>query len=343
MAELANNNSSSHSNDLNQVPNQEEIQRLQENLIRHPETAPEQLSKYNITIGQGSEIHIGDRIYQSWDEESIRSLVAAIQEANKSTNGKIYQHLKNQPLETLRINSENIRKFNSDLEFAYNLERQGYLTTSQKDAFLDLKQEAHSLNQSLHQFDEKLESLLRAAKTLLEESRETLIQEIQSLQRRGQEVLDAKALEQVSKEQSCKTAELRILEEFIRELEDSEEIANWIDGTRKSIAKRFGREALKSFPEIEKNSDSDKISYFCFSIYQFLEQIAHCLKWGRKNILDDPGIPLVFDYSVYQEAFSLIKKMINENSPSRFDTVDRKRANEYIDYLIERLPFYENE
>ena len=41
-----------------------------------------QLGKYNVNIGDGKEIHIGDRIYQQWDEEAMKALVKAIQETN---------------------------------------------------------------------------------------------------------------------------------------------------------------------------------------------------------------------------------------------------------------------
>jgi hypothetical protein len=41
-----------------------------------------QLGKYNVNIGEGKEIHIGDRIYKQWDEEATKALVKAIQEAS---------------------------------------------------------------------------------------------------------------------------------------------------------------------------------------------------------------------------------------------------------------------
>jgi hypothetical protein len=34
-----------------------------------------QLGKYNVNIGEGKEIHIGDRIYQQWDKEAMEALV----------------------------------------------------------------------------------------------------------------------------------------------------------------------------------------------------------------------------------------------------------------------------
>ncbi|MEB3218392.1 MAG: hypothetical protein VKN72_19465 [Nostocales cyanobacterium 94392] len=41
-----------------------------------------QLGKYNVNITEGKEIHIGDRIYNQWDEEAMKALVKAIQETN---------------------------------------------------------------------------------------------------------------------------------------------------------------------------------------------------------------------------------------------------------------------
>jgi hypothetical protein len=40
-----------------------------------------QLGKYNVNIGEGKEIHIGDRIYHKCDEEAMKALIKAIQEA----------------------------------------------------------------------------------------------------------------------------------------------------------------------------------------------------------------------------------------------------------------------
>ena len=147
----------------------------------------------------------------------------------------------------------------------------------------------------------------------------------------------------ISPEKSHRENELEIIENFIRELDEAREIADWIDKARKALSKRFGREALKKFPEIEDKISPDQVSDFCFSIYQFLEQIAHCLKWGRYNILDSPGIPLVLSYPIYETAFSLIKEAIDKDLPARFTQSSRQLANECIGYLITQLPFYEQE
>ncbi|NEP45525.1 MAG: WD40 repeat domain-containing protein, partial [Okeania sp. SIO2H7] len=40
------------------------------------------LGKYNVKIGEGQDIHIGDRTYYGWNEEAIKALVKAIQQVN---------------------------------------------------------------------------------------------------------------------------------------------------------------------------------------------------------------------------------------------------------------------
>lgn len=42
--------------------------------------ALKQVGKYNINIGQGQDIHIGDRIYQGFNAESIRSVITSVLE-----------------------------------------------------------------------------------------------------------------------------------------------------------------------------------------------------------------------------------------------------------------------
>jgi hypothetical protein len=247
--------------------------------------------------------------------------------------------LKDFPFEPLTINVDKLGKFNSDLEFVCHLATQGFLTESQKTAFSAIKHKVHSLND----FNEQLDNLHLAAKGLLEETKLGLKQRIQELKQKGEELLDVQSLESIAKEQECKAKELKLLEDFMGELEDSEKIAQWIDSKRKYLAKHFGRQAIKAFPAISQEADAEQVSRFCFSIYQFLEQIVHSLKWGRYNILDNPEIPLVFDHVVYEKAFVLIQETIDTSVPSRFSTKSKQSALNCINYLIEQLPFLSDE
>ncbi|AFW96118.1 WD40 repeat-containing protein [Anabaena sp. 90] len=60
---------------------EEDIALLQQLLTDKPQIVL-QIGKNIVNIGEGKEIHIGDRIYQQWDKESIKALVKAIQKVS---------------------------------------------------------------------------------------------------------------------------------------------------------------------------------------------------------------------------------------------------------------------
>ncbi len=78
-------NSNNINNIINRITSGEhtdaDISVLRKVLSSGDRQAAIQLGKYNVNIGDGKEIHIGDRIYNQWDEQVIQALVKAIQEA----------------------------------------------------------------------------------------------------------------------------------------------------------------------------------------------------------------------------------------------------------------------
>lgn len=58
-----------------------DISTLRQILSEYNSETRTQLSQYNVNIGGGKDIHIGDRIYQEWNDKSIQALVKAIREA----------------------------------------------------------------------------------------------------------------------------------------------------------------------------------------------------------------------------------------------------------------------
>jgi hypothetical protein len=44
-----------------------------------------QLGKYNVNIGQGQDIHIGDRTYVTWNDEAIQALIEVVQKLQSTT------------------------------------------------------------------------------------------------------------------------------------------------------------------------------------------------------------------------------------------------------------------
>lgn len=41
--------------------------------------------KYNVCIGQGQDIHIGDRTYVTWNDEAIQALIEVVQKLQSTT------------------------------------------------------------------------------------------------------------------------------------------------------------------------------------------------------------------------------------------------------------------
>jgi Effector-associated domain 10/NB-ARC domain len=66
---------------INRIANkqhtEEDIKLLQQQLTDNPQIAS-QLGKNIVNIGEGKEIHIGDRIYPQWDKEAMEALVKAL-------------------------------------------------------------------------------------------------------------------------------------------------------------------------------------------------------------------------------------------------------------------------
>ena len=72
-----------------------------------------------------------------------------------------------------------------------------------------------------------------------------------------------------------------------------------------------------------------------------LERISHCLKWGKCEILDAPGITLAVNQEFYEIAFEYLREILPEDK-DRFTQIGTEQFNFYIDYLIERLPYYDH-
>ncbi|MGL4498702.1 MAG: hypothetical protein ACRCU2_06525 [Planktothrix sp.] len=56
----------------------EDINYLHQRLIAGDHQATSQLGKYNVNIGEGKELHIGDRIYSEWNQDTIKALIQAL-------------------------------------------------------------------------------------------------------------------------------------------------------------------------------------------------------------------------------------------------------------------------
>ena len=70
-----------------------DIAALREVLSSGDSQVASQLGKYNVNIKDGKKIHIGDRIYQQWDDRAIQALLKAIQQATPKNVPTQFQSL----------------------------------------------------------------------------------------------------------------------------------------------------------------------------------------------------------------------------------------------------------
>lgn len=57
-----------------------DLEMLRQLLQNSDQKILQQLGKFNVNIGEGRQIHIGDRTYNQWDEEAVQSLIETVKE-----------------------------------------------------------------------------------------------------------------------------------------------------------------------------------------------------------------------------------------------------------------------
>ena len=224
-------------------------------------------------------------------------------------------------LKEISIDDEAIRNINSYLSAIHKMLEINLLSEKDKKTFNSLRVAIQILE--IDYINSSLNKIAFQAKGLFDICRKELSD------KRGLKLLDDSDLRHIDQY-------LETLTTLQMDLEEASELADWLDSNSIRMAKKYGREAISLVSRIESEIPPATVKTFCFSVNQFLEQIAHCLRWGRYDILDAPEIPLELDISVYAKAFRLAQKdlppHISEEAKSQFD--------EYIDYLVDRLPSY---
>lgn len=131
-------------------------------------------------------------------------------------------------------------------------------------------------------------------------------------------------LEEFSGEQGFYAADSKL-----STMKAGEPITDWLTKNKKDLSSHFGREALKNYPDIQLSSDD--IGYFCFSIFQLLESLAHCISWDRYNLLEDPQVPLRLPAEVYVTTLRLVQEYV---ATQDFDASAAAIADSAFDTLI---------
>jgi hypothetical protein len=310
----------------------EDLKVLRQLLGRGDRETISQLGKYNVNVGKGTSLEIGDRVYVEWSDKAIQALIGAIQ-TGIAISKQTEQVGEEEELEQLVLDVQSIELINSRLKAVENINQVGQLPEKQKEEFIFLKREV----QSLGELNRKLKETAKKAQRLFQETVESLEAKLKELKLSKQDLVE---LGSQKREHECRIVELErqieIAKQFEMNLESGEEASTWLNKNIAQFARSAGKYALEQYPEITSTALPRQIDNFYFSIEQFLERVSHCLSWGRYDMLDSSDIPLVFDVPVYEKAFYFVKKML----PCRLPDENKKQLEDYLDYLIQRLTYY---
>ncbi|MEM9949760.1 MAG: hypothetical protein AAF215_03525 [Cyanobacteria bacterium P01_A01_bin.123] len=313
-----------------------EIQLLSRLLKQSASQDASQPGKFNVSVGKGTNVHIGDR----HNGASIKEIRAIVQELTKlqgphthlTADSNSVTSSDNLPLTRIALDPTTLETINARLDIIEEIFNAGCFSETQQQELNHLKQQLHTF----HNLNRELQEIVVQGDRLIQSAIDDMRQQLKDLQIDGEAFIeDARA--QLSPEAlECRKVENQNLEKFINRLEASRPGAAWIDTSINSLRKYACKQALKQFPDLDLSVQ--KIDDFQFSLKQFLEQISFCLYWGTYDILDSPDIPFELDIEQYEAAFLAIKKSI----PLRLGSETVDAIETCLDYLIERLPFIDS-
>ena len=309
----------------------EDLKVLRQLLGRGDREAISQLGKYNVNVGEGTSLEIGDRVYVEWSDKAIQALTGAIQTLPLSGR-QAQQTAEEEELEELDLDVQSIKLINSRLKAVEEIRKVGQLSEKQEEEFNTLKIQV----QSLSRLNRELKETAKRTKTLLQVAVQFLEEKLEDIKLSKKELIGVSYQQEYNDQIEFIKSQIEIVKRFEMNLEVGREASAWLDKNIAQLAKSAGKGALNRCPEIKSTASPEQIDDFYFSIEQFLEQVSHSLSWGRYNILDSPEIPLVFDSHAYEVAFNLIKKMLPSHLPEK--NIDQIK--DYINYLISRLSYY---
>lgn len=291
-----------------------------------------QLGKYNVNVGEGTSLQIGDRIYVEWNDKAIQALIGAIQTLPPLSGRQAEETLEEEELEELDLDVQSIKLINSRLKAVEEIRKVGELSEKQEEEFKALKKQVNSLGR----LDQELKQTAKRTKSLFRKAIQSLEEKLEEINLSKQELIEFSSQQDCHDKIEFIKRQIEIVKQFEIELEIGRAASTWLDKNIAQLAKSSGKRTLDRCLEIKSTASTEQIDDFYFSLEQFLEQVSHSLSWGRYNILDSPEIPLVFDSHAYEVAFKLIKEML----PSHLSEEIIEQIKDYINYLIRRLPYY---
>jgi len=290
-----------------------------------------QSGKYNVNLEELSGAQIGDRIiHQGISFEELMQLLLGIlpflhSSESRSQPANTVFRSQNGRLEKLTFDARLAESVNSRLAAVERIDQTIQLPEDQQNAFGILKTNV----QSFKNVNRELEELAENSEQLLQEAIASLAVKLRET---NSTVQDSHLNELV---RSCLDQQVKILQQFQQELGQGKQVARWLNQQRSNLAERLGAHALSTHPQ---NGLTEKqVGDFYLTLEQFLERLSHCLEWGRYTTLDTPNTPKILDDEIYLIAFSYLKEtMIPDHLPQE----GVEQLNEYVDYLVKRLPTY---
>ncbi|MEO0349770.1 MAG: CHAT domain-containing protein [Cyanobacteria bacterium P01_A01_bin.15] len=227
-----------------------------------------------------------------------------------------------------------IKRINTCISELSSANSTDYMTQLTSDEYQDLVL-LNSEVQKLKDLDQELKNLEKTSNKILDKAIEKLKQKIDSFDSFQQEELES------ASSQVCTKEQLAILSQFKASIEDAKKVAAWIDADLAAIARAIGRSAINGHLGKEKALSDLENEAFSISIEKILERVSHCLKWGKCEILDAPGITLIVSKDIYKAALEYLREILPKDK-DRITQRGAEQFNFYIDYSIERLSYYEN-
>lgn len=289
-----------------------------------------QSGETSVAIGQGHDVQIGPRYYNTIDAEGLRLLLqafgshlppAALAEGTIALDDK-------DDLPILNFEAALAKRINARLTTLEELHKAGQLAESQTNVFNQVKYKVRSMMQ----LQKDLERLEADADRLLQAAILDLTNKLKDL-----ELSQTDTYLEI-RSQACLQEQIDILKKFQADLEDGKVVAHWLDKARsEDLVVKLRQHVLKAHPQLESQAAQKTIEAFDFSIGLFLETLAHCLNWGRNNILSNPEVPRFLADEAYIAAFEVLKTEIPDTLPES----GVRQLILYIDDLIHLLPTYE--
>lgn len=299
-----------------------------------------QSGKFNLAVGEGRVIHVGDH-YSGATPEQIRIVIRELVQELRALQ-PTYPHSPHQSIETsgritddppfrkLVLDPTTLEAINVRLEIIEEIYNAGYLSEVHQQ---DLTQLKHHI-QSFSNLNQEFQSIAEQGDRLIQEAITAMQLQLDALKLSGKTLAEEAQLELSPAELECQRVETAIFQTFVNRLEDSRLGADWIGKNIELLIRCASNEIVRRFPDL--NASDQAVNDFKFSLKQFLEQVNLCLYWGSYDILDSPEIPLVFNIECYETAFRAMKELI----PERLNQEAIKEIEACLDYLIGRLSTY---